>query len=139
MQRRTFLASLIATAVLDPERLLWVPGQKTISIPAPREWIWINLRETRDGGLFSNGGRYPNDYLSYVPVDELDPVCAKAFDNFKDFCVLNFGKLPETGQMPVPLREWIGNVWSGFLKANIPPGSGIWIDPQTHYPQKPAW
>lgn len=36
MNRRNFLASLLATAVLDPERLLWVPGAKTISIPAPR-------------------------------------------------------------------------------------------------------
>lgn len=35
--RRGFLSLLgasIATASLDPDRLLWVPGQKTISIPA---------------------------------------------------------------------------------------------------------
>ena len=30
-----FLASAVATATLDPERLLWVPGQKLISIPSP--------------------------------------------------------------------------------------------------------
>lgn len=38
MNRRGFLSALIgfaATATLDPERLLWVPGQKLISIPAP--------------------------------------------------------------------------------------------------------
>jgi hypothetical protein len=36
MNRRGFLASLtglLATATLDPERLLWVPGAKTIFIP----------------------------------------------------------------------------------------------------------
>ncbi len=31
--RRGFL-SLLAAAVLDPERLLWIPGRKLISIPA---------------------------------------------------------------------------------------------------------
>jgi hypothetical protein len=34
--RRTFLAALAATLVLDPERELWVPGRKTWSIPAAR-------------------------------------------------------------------------------------------------------
>jgi hypothetical protein len=36
--RRGFLGALFgaaSAAVLDPERLLWVPGAKTISIPAP--------------------------------------------------------------------------------------------------------
>ena len=37
MERRLFLQSLLATAVLDPERLLWVPRTKRIFIPpAPR-------------------------------------------------------------------------------------------------------
>ena len=35
MHQRGFLAGLIAAAVLDPERLLWVPAKKTISIPRP--------------------------------------------------------------------------------------------------------
>lgn len=38
MNRRAFfgaLAGLAATATLDPERLLWVPGRKLISIPTP--------------------------------------------------------------------------------------------------------
>lgn len=38
MNRRNLfgaLAALAATAALDPERLLWVPGRKLISIPAP--------------------------------------------------------------------------------------------------------
>jgi hypothetical protein len=35
MKRRGFLAALAGTA-LDPERLLWIPGRKLISIPAAR-------------------------------------------------------------------------------------------------------
>ena len=33
MTRRSLLG-LLTTAALDPERLLWVPGRKLISIPA---------------------------------------------------------------------------------------------------------
>ena len=36
MNRRGFLA-MLAGAALDPERLLWVPGRKLISIPALRK------------------------------------------------------------------------------------------------------
>jgi hypothetical protein len=35
VNRRGFLSALIAGAMVDPERLLWVPGKKLISIPAP--------------------------------------------------------------------------------------------------------
>lgn len=41
MNRRSFLASLLATATLDPERLLWTPGRKLISIPKPTPGIWF--------------------------------------------------------------------------------------------------
>lgn len=40
MNRRAFLgllASAAAGAALDPERLLWVPGRKTIFIPSARQ------------------------------------------------------------------------------------------------------
>lgn len=33
--RRGFLGAIAAALVLDPERALWVPGRKHISIPAP--------------------------------------------------------------------------------------------------------
>lgn len=36
LSRRGFLGALLGAAVLDPERLLWVPGAKLISVPAPR-------------------------------------------------------------------------------------------------------
>lgn len=41
--RRSFLATLAGAFALDPERALWVPGAKTISVPAPRLFLdgWI--------------------------------------------------------------------------------------------------
>jgi hypothetical protein len=42
MNRRGFLGLLgafAASAVLDPEKLLWEPGKKLISIPAPSQII----------------------------------------------------------------------------------------------------
>lgn len=47
MNRRSFLtglATLIGGAALDPERLLWVPGKKLISIPKP---AWTDLYPPR--------------------------------------------------------------------------------------------
>ena len=35
MDRRQFIRSLAVAMALDPERLLWIPGQKTIFIPPP--------------------------------------------------------------------------------------------------------
>ena len=35
MNRRVFLSALAAAPFLDPERLLWMPRQKTIFIPKP--------------------------------------------------------------------------------------------------------
>ncbi len=46
MNRRAFLAALIAGATLDPEKLLWVPGKKLISIPPPRQWV-VDLMQQR--------------------------------------------------------------------------------------------
>ena len=52
MNRRAFLASLLATAALDPEKLLWVPGARTIFVPpAPRVYtsseIGVSIRFLR--------------------------------------------------------------------------------------------
>ena len=49
MTRRTLFGALLGAAsamTLDPERLLWVPGKKLISIPKsipkPKQWIvWM--------------------------------------------------------------------------------------------------
>jgi hypothetical protein len=48
LSRRSFFARIsagvAAASVLDPERLLWIPGARTISIPAPPR-IAYNLAE----------------------------------------------------------------------------------------------
>ncbi len=55
MNRRGFLSALIASCGLDPERLLYVPGAKLISIPAPS----VILAPKRIGGspflVYRNG------------------------------------------------------------------------------------
>lgn len=65
MNRRGFLATLAAAFVApDPERLLWVPGARLISVPAPsvaysyKEGGHVLIRlpqryEVYGGGLFS--------------------------------------------------------------------------------------
>lgn len=44
--RRQFIQLITSAAAgayaLDPERLLWVPGEKTIFIPPPRQLIWAS-------------------------------------------------------------------------------------------------
>jgi hypothetical protein len=35
MTRRGLIGALLVAATMDPERLLWVPGQRVISIPKP--------------------------------------------------------------------------------------------------------
>lgn len=48
MNRRGFLQSLIGAAVaiqqLDIEKLLWVPGEKTIFIPPPKIQQYVFIR-----------------------------------------------------------------------------------------------
>lgn len=46
MKRRSFLKFLLATslaAVIDYEKLLWIPGEKTIFIPSPKQVEFMNL------------------------------------------------------------------------------------------------
>lgn len=43
MTRRALL-SMLAAAVADPERLLWQPGRKLISIPPARTGVTIAVR-----------------------------------------------------------------------------------------------
>jgi hypothetical protein len=89
MNRRNFLASLAAVAVLDPEKLLWIRGEKTIFIPpAPAivaPWgpiIGINLEATREAGRFHNGLRGHGDSISVVQYSELDEGCRLAFNEW---------------------------------------------------------
>jgi len=50
MNRRGFLGAMlgaVAGATLDPERLLWVPGRKVISIPRTRVFTPQEMADTK--------------------------------------------------------------------------------------------
>jgi hypothetical protein len=54
MNRRGFLSLLgigAATAAVDPERLLWVPGRKLISIPKPSGNRFLTRQEITSAQL----------------------------------------------------------------------------------------
>ena len=51
MNRRSFIGTLLGALAIDPERLLWVPGKKTIFIPRPAATEWSVWVEARNGGL----------------------------------------------------------------------------------------
>lgn len=59
--RRNFLgllsagaAGAVAAAVVDPERLLWVPGKKLVSVPKPFQPIGLSVRFMADPGISYN-------------------------------------------------------------------------------------
>ena len=55
VSRRSLLASLMAGLVLDPERLLWVPGQRRIFIPQRNyvtAWTVFDTRPDPIGSVF---------------------------------------------------------------------------------------
>jgi hypothetical protein len=108
MNRRNFLASLAAVAILDPEKLLWVPGKKKIFIPpAPvivSPWgpiIGINVDATREAGRFHNGLRGWGDTISVLQYSELDDVCREAFNGW----LRTWGYPIPTKENPVTARE----------------------------------
>jgi hypothetical protein len=93
MNRRSFLSLFAAAAVLDPEKLLWIPGKKKIFIPpaivkpAPG-WgplLGINLAATEESGLFHNGLRDHSDQIDVLQYSELNETCKRAFDSWLHF------------------------------------------------------
>ena len=60
MNRRGFLGLLSAALTLDPERLLWRPGAKLISIPQPRPIMeWVNIEVNVDVGYAQLRDTFP--------------------------------------------------------------------------------
>lgn len=67
MKRRAFLASLGAAFALDPERALWVPGAKTISVPAPRVTrSFIDACAAQQAAIDEYGYHWRRDEIVYV-------------------------------------------------------------------------
>lgn len=69
IDRRRFLqilgGSAVATMAFDPEKLLWVPGEKKIFIPPPRELVFAV-------------GALPADYVRGMYLDMMSTFIASA-------------------------------------------------------------
>jgi hypothetical protein len=79
MNRRGFLTSLGAAAAafaLDPERALWVPGAKTISIPAVRVVLAPPFLALGDIVTF---GDWPEPYVVMQAAQSLAEIGAARF------------------------------------------------------------
>lgn len=62
--RRGFIGALLGAAVLDPERLLWVPGKKMISIPAPTSTIYPVFVYYVENGYFLGSSTPPHKWIT---------------------------------------------------------------------------
>lgn len=86
LSRRGFLSSLAAAFILDPEKLLWKPGAKLISVPVPSviepgysvaDVVYAQLELVRPHleVLFSRNMNYENLFpqrrRSYLPYHNL--------------------------------------------------------------------
>lgn len=76
MDRRGFLRSLLtgaAALTLDPERLLWVPGAKTISIPKAIEPVSF-------GGVKIVTCQWmPNSEIIFLQIEKIRPQLEELF------------------------------------------------------------
>lgn len=71
ISRRGFLAALLAAFVADPDKLLWVPGRKDISIPKPT----VAIDPGRDEGTVWIMVCNPTPEPDWVRERFLHPVC----------------------------------------------------------------
>ena len=64
-------ATAVASAAIDPERLLWVPGKKTISIPPPTSLsgIWEAVDLARGEVRISLFEQLPNEEMCEANYD----------------------------------------------------------------------
>lgn len=92
MNRRGFLGSLLGAAVIDHERLLWVPGRKTISIPMPG--IVLTSKEVN---------------AVYKLINSLmDKWYAESYDQYLKYrCSVGTGLMSEYLRPPRTAAQWI--------------------------------
>ena len=72
VNRRSFLglsSAALAAFALDPERLLWVPGAKTILIPAPSLDRYFRTAHGRHGQLVRGSRISAHEYNRLVGID----------------------------------------------------------------------
>lgn len=85
---KTLLGGIAAAATLDPEKLLWVPGQKMISIPAPTPPLAFH----KDAFQMVMEG--PDDFrighiitIRIPPRYEVDPMTRQLTDQYQRFII----------------------------------------------------
>lgn len=103
MNRRGFLGLIgaaVAGSVLDPEKLLWKPGAKVISIPTlvvpeievPREFLTV-------GDIFTMEGFYRHNPRTGKPMEGLQQfVCIHDYTPGKDMHLKYFPSIIPSGQ-----------------------------------------
>lgn len=83
MNRRSFLALLasgVAGAALDPERLLWTPGARTIFVPPADGW-------TREGRILVSEPFTRGDIFTIEGVFATNPVTGRQTKHLQRFVV----------------------------------------------------
>ena len=94
LNRRGFIGSLgaaLAGATMDPERAVWVPGRKLISIPKPTlvtsEWNTIGLRlnQFSIGDIVAISGWHKVDPRSRTEMIELHEFVVSAVGQLEPF------------------------------------------------------
>lgn len=100
MFRRDFinvLGALAASAVLDPERLLWVPGKKRIFIPSPSQ-------QAADLQVFVNGVLQMHNRDYWVECE-----------------TVHFATVPNEAEMVVTIRRTdVAWDWHGDFSRGLP-------------------
>jgi hypothetical protein len=69
MNRRHFLAGLMASFVVDPERLLWVPG-KTFILPPAGGWRPGGWARMISNTLYFTTAKPQSNDVSWIPLFE---------------------------------------------------------------------
>lgn len=122
MNRRGFLgifAGAAATAVLDPERLLWVPGEKKIFIPpVPKKmyeaWVLVHGPHPRDVGATWDPKWNTQIYRRVKSYEELHD---------GDFVFYTINGMVERGPLRIPRKGFAGIVVG---KSSSDKYSGVW-------------
>ena len=111
LNRRQFISTLAATigagvisTTLDPERLLWVPGAKTIFVPPPAQLTTIQFRSGPRyavGDIISFGDGHNAPIRLYV-VTDISTTDNDSF-SFKPLTGPLVNQLPEQNFIHFPL------------------------------------
>ena len=137
MNRRAFLASTIAAFALDPERLLWRPGAKTISIPSrsPLTYSICDLFSLDGRCLFphyNEQGTLTSRIIGYVPVKPKDEYWRQHVQTDGDIVTTGYDKmvdltpllrtiygLPVASKTPVNCRKADSLLVGGAVRVNF--------------------